>query len=300
MISICIPVYNFDVRNLVTKLYSESKNLDVPIEIVVIDDASKISFRVINSEISTIANYIQLDKNIGRSKIRNLFLNYVKYEYLLFLDCDSIIVNDNFIKKYISSIDDKAKVIVGGRIYSSQKPEKNKFLRWKYCMIREQKPSSIKKRPFISNNFLIGKSLFEKIKFDERITNYGHEDTLFGYQLKKNGVAIKFIDNPILNGDLETNLEFLGKTKRSIENLKLIAEFENFDSRFINEVTLLKNYFLIRNIKIDFITGVLWKFFNKWIEYLLDGRFVNLFLFDFYKLGYLAFIMRSSNETETS
>lgn len=304
MISICIPVFNFDVRDLVKSLHSQCKGLNCKSEIIVIDDCSDNTFRKINSEIHSISKYIQLEKNIGRSKIRNLFLQYDTYDYLLFLDCDSIIINSDFIKNYVESVSNNSDVIVGGRIYPQTKPERNKLLRWKYCLLREQRPQpndfNYKKMHFLSNNFLIKKSLFEKIRFDERITGYGHEDTLFAYELKKSGIVIKYINNPVMNGELESNEEFIQKTEKSIDNLKLILEFLKFDKGFVNEVTLLKNYFLIKRWKLEFILYLKWKLLNSVIKSFLEKGLVNLFLFDFYKIGYLIHIIRTSNKTKSS
>ena len=41
MLSICIPVYNFDVTELVKALNSQAEELHVSYEILVIDDASQ-------------------------------------------------------------------------------------------------------------------------------------------------------------------------------------------------------------------------------------------------------------------
>jgi len=56
-------------------------------------------FKKINENVCRKEIYIQLDNNIGRAKIRNLFLKYAKYDYLLFLDCDTFIISDDFVAK---------------------------------------------------------------------------------------------------------------------------------------------------------------------------------------------------------
>jgi len=294
MISICIPVYNYDVTSLVKSLHSQCISANINFEIILIDDLSENEFKEINSKLSLISNYIQLDKNVGRSRIRNLFLQYAKYEYLLFLDCDSVINNDQFIKNYLESFDNASEVIIGGRIYPSIKPDKNYLLRWKYCTIREQTDNPSSNKAFMSNNFLIKKELFEKIKFDERIKMYGHEDTLFGYDLKKAGIRIKYINNPVLNGELESNKEFLKKTEQSIENLKYILDFLNYDKGFINEVSLLKSYFFLKKYKLDLLVNLIFKLKKRSLKWFLEKGIVFLWWFDFYKLGYLTSIMRST------
>ena len=57
---------------------------------------------------------------------------------------------------------------------------------------------------------------FKKISFNERLSGYGHEDTLFGYELNKNNIQIHHIDNPVLNGHLDTNEAFLLKTEEGL------------------------------------------------------------------------------------
>jgi len=44
-ISVCIPVYNFDVRELVTALNREIHTYTLDAEIILIDDASEYAFR---------------------------------------------------------------------------------------------------------------------------------------------------------------------------------------------------------------------------------------------------------------
>jgi glycosyltransferase involved in cell wall biosynthesis len=47
-ISVCIPVYNFDVRELVFSLSKEIENHKLNAEIILIDDASSKDFITIN------------------------------------------------------------------------------------------------------------------------------------------------------------------------------------------------------------------------------------------------------------
>ena len=60
---------------------------------------------------------------------------------------------------------------------------------------------------------MILRETFLKHPFDETITHYGHEDTLFGLVLKKEGIKILHIDNPLMNCGLDTNLDVLLKTE---------------------------------------------------------------------------------------
>ena len=58
---------------------------------------------------------------------------------------------------------------------------------------------------FKSNNFLIRKSIFSKIRFNENITSYGHEDTQLSLEFKKNKIKILQIDNVVYHDGIENN-----------------------------------------------------------------------------------------------
>ena len=286
MISICLPVYNFNISTLIKELSKQAKLLSVPYEIIIIDDRSD-QYTAINKNVCKDFTFIELSNNIGRSKIRNLFLNYAQYDYLLFIDCDSLIVAPTFLSNYIEVIKKTPKVICGGRLYESKCPDSNKRLSWKYGTMRESKLSKDRSKfpnqSFMTNNFLINKKVLEEIRFDERITQYGHEDTLFGFELKKKQISIIHIDNPLLNGHIETNNEYLIKTKSSIKNLIIILKFENFNIELVDDIGLLRYYYKVK--RVENIIMILFELLKPMIVYLLKRGYVNLYLFDFYKLG---------------
>lgn len=300
MISICIPIYNFNVSQLLDELVQQLKKLDAPIELILIDDCSSQKYKKANESSCKKHTYIQLDENIGRAKIRNLFLEYAQYNHLLFLDCDSLIISKNFLSTYIPSIKEEINsLICGGRIYDSLKPEKNKLLRWTFGVKRESLSLAERNlhpnKSFMTNNFLISKQLLKEIKFDERISEYGHEDTLFGFELKKKGITIKHIDNPILNGDVEDNTKYLEKTEKGILNLISILDYVNYDKEFIQDVSLLHFYTKLKAKKLTVFIAILFPFLKPFIKKILINGFVSLRLFDFYKLGILAQEMKKQH-----
>lgn len=73
MLSVCIPVYNFDVTELITDIRSQINTDDLDAEIIFIDDASQEEMRQRNEIVKSLTDhYILLEKNIGRSKILSL------------------------------------------------------------------------------------------------------------------------------------------------------------------------------------------------------------------------------------
>ena len=228
MISILIPVYNYNVTSLVQELHCQLEFSKLTYEIICIEDGSDV-FLEQNQEIETLINveYICSQDNIGRSKIRNLLAKKAKYNWLLFLDADVIPVEKYFIKNYVNAIVSNAgSVYFGGIKNPIQIDDSEKLLRWKYGNARENIEVNVRKKNphkyFLSSNFLIQKNVFSNIQFDERIEKYGFEDFLFGEELKNIGEKIVQIENLVFHNGIETNTAFLNKTKESLENLHFL------------------------------------------------------------------------------
>ena len=290
MISICIPIYNFNVSALVTALEKQIAQCPEKAQIVLIDDASSQEFKDLNEAVCSKYFYLKLEENIGRSAIRNLFLEHAEHDYLLFLDCDSLVEHPGFIANYLAAIrQNPDDVICGGRVYRPQAPDKEHYLRWKYGIKKESKSAIERaKNPnssFMTNNFVVAKNVLKAIGFDERLKNYGHEDTLFGYELKENNIEVKHIDNPVVNGHLETNAVYIANTEKAIENLARILDFTNHDKELIKDVTLLTTYKRFKFFKP--LIRLFHSGFGPLIKKRLTKGKVSLNAFDCYKLGYL-------------
>ncbi len=296
MLSICIPIYNLDVSTLVNALERQMADLEVDAELVLIDDASDLQFKIANEKCCEKHTYLQLKYNIGRTKIRNLFPKHAHYDYLLFLDCDATVISNCFLQKYIDLIlAEKYQVICGGSIYAAQKPPYNYRLRWKNGrkreMISEKRRNDAPYASFMTSNVLIRKSVFQEVIFDEEIVNYGHEDTLFGFELRQKNIHIFHCDNAILNEHIDSNAAFLEKTEEAIANLSFILTHVEDAPAFVDEVKLLRTFFCLKRKKAIPLLNLCFKLSKKPIKFFLEKGFVNLYLFDFYRLGLLSRIL---------
>ena len=225
MLSVCIPIFNQDVRKLVIELVNQCQRAGIRYQILCFDDASKEKYRKVNRRLSTVygVSYLEFPENLGRAKMRNKLGFHGMYDHLLFLDCDSLVVTKKFIRNYVEGIG-KFEVMYGGTRYQKKEPKSTaKRLHWRYGQYREVLTLDRRlKDPvagFRSNNFLISRDVFLKYPFDEKIEGYGHEDTLFAQSLDAAGYRIHHIDNAVKHGGLEKNSVFLGKVQESIENL---------------------------------------------------------------------------------
>ena len=254
MISICIPIYNFNVVDLIITIINQGEESKKPYEVICIDDGSNKETLKLNAEINShnAVKYLILKKNIGRSKIRNLFLENANYENLLFIDCDCSIQSENFLEKYFEQLDNP--VVYGGRKHHDNPPKnKNKKLRWLYGIKREDQNLNYRvKNPyhcFRSNNFLIKRAILSQIRFNEKIETYGHEDTLLSLELKENKIAIFQINNPVFHEGIEDSSIFLEKTKSAIKNLVFL------EKNILNtsSIKLIKAYHLINKLKLTWL-----------------------------------------------
>lgn len=287
-ISVCIPVYNFDVRELVFDLKKEINEKGIDAEIILIDDASEDQFKTINRELrNEIKDFIFLEKNIGRSKIRNLFLKYAEGDYLLFLDCDAKIDSGNFLRNYLDELDknDGVEVVYGNFKIS---PLYSDTLRNRYSVEREIFTQSRTDNfsVFKTVNFIIKSETFSKFQFNEELIHYGYEDYVFAKKMELAKVKFSAINNPVIHIDETANDVFLDKTRTAIDSLyQLSLNPENLV--YIKDI---KVFSTAQKLKKKNVASFFLFFYNilerKIIKNLLSGK-PNLRNLDFFKLGML-------------
>lgn len=249
MFSILIPVYEFDVNELVQTLYNQCIKAGVDFEILCFDDGSGAAMRQVNRAIRNLdrVRYEELPQNIGRSAIRNALADAARYDYLLFMDNDSKVVRENYIRQYLDQLTPH-RLLCGGRCYAPTPPEATRFyLHWLYGAKREQIPFELRRQNpwhgFMTNNFVVPKALFQSIRFDENLTQYGHEDTLFGRELELRQIDILHLDNPLEHIGLEDTDTFLKKARIAVQNLyRLNRQYPDLDTRLLRAFRTVKRY----------------------------------------------------------
>lgn len=288
MLSILIPVYNYDVLPLVSELVKQCNSCGIIFEIICLDDASQ-RFILENQRINLFENasYSVLEKNIGRSAIRNLLAEKAIYENLLLLDADVIPADSQFVSNYVTAIKEQKKLAFGGQLYKSEKPAKELLLRWIYGKKRESPNLSERAKKAsdfaLVSNLLIKKEILIRFPFDQTLRKYGYEDLLFFTVLKSNGIYISHIENPIFHLNFEKSTVFLSITKSALENLAFLhssLQISKHQSKVIAAFEFLKKLKLISLFHFIFRKS------EPIIERNLLSEKPSLFLFDIYKLGY--------------
>jgi glycosyltransferase involved in cell wall biosynthesis len=288
MISILIPVFNTSVQELVMALHHQMHDLSLPGEIIVYDDFSNENFKATNRAITFLQNvvYKELDTNMGRSRIRNLLATNAQYEWLLFLDSDSLIIDNNYLKKYLEIISSEYEVYTGGRKYELEIPDNcNKRLHWKYGTLREAPKG--RRTVLHVNNFCIRKKLFLDMSFPQELQGYGHEDTWMQMELSRRAKQIAFFDNPILHNGLEDSRLFLEKTKNALKNLSILSQIFT-EEELKKQVGLYKIFYWQKKLGMVGIVNTILKTRIKQIEQKLLSCNPSLFLFDLYRLYHLS------------
>jgi hypothetical protein len=289
MLSILIPVYNYNAFPLVLELHKQCSECNLKYEIICQDDASN-TFLAQNNEINTLENCIfsSNETNLGRGKNINRMAGKATYNWMLILDCDIFPQSSHFIKEYHLKIQENdSSIVFGGILYDQKKPEKDQLLRWNYGNQRESLSVEKRKRKpnsrALTSNVLLKKELFLQYPFDENITKYGYEDLCFMMTLEANKINVNHIENPAFHLNLETSAFFLDKTKTALENLVYIMNSKKTDLKDSKIITV---YSFLKKIKLTRLTVYFFNLFENRITAQLISDKPSLLLFDLYKLGH--------------
>ncbi len=292
MLSILIPIYQENCVNLVNDLVKQAKELSCDYEILVFDDCSPIKCED-NKAIAQFdkVDYRELKENLGRSRIRNLLADEAKGDILIFLDGDSKIVRDDFLKRYLNEIETKD-LVRGGTVYCEKsKCPKGYELHWKYGTLIEANKGLKNKDMFTTNNFCIRKSVFSSIRFREDIKGYGHEDTLFKCDFEEIGFSFLNIDNPVEHLGLKKFEDFISSNENAVINLRNI--FLNLRNKKLNlrnkkiilRIKIVSVYNRLERLHLVGLYALFFKMTRRLMLSLLAKKNPSLFIFNLYKLG---------------
>lgn len=247
-LSVLIPVYQREVGKLVRTLLTQAVAWPGPVEIFLFDDGSAEEFRRLNRPLAALpgVHYHELPQNVGRAAIRNQLAAAAQYEWLLLLDNDSLLPDEQFLARYAAARDG-ADVLIGGTGYEAAPPADPALrLRWYYGQAREARPAAQRQAaPYAQltiNNALIRAAVFRQFPLDERLSGYGHEDTKFGEDLAAVGISVLHLDNPVIHDGLEPAAVFLAKSEQAVGNLARVYRENGLgtDSRLLQTTLRLR------------------------------------------------------------
>ncbi len=246
--SILIPVFNYDIRELIGQLLNQMRKLSLNGELLILDDASTDStIKKVNEQLKKHPEIIYLSErnNIGRAKARNKLILESNSDKLIFIDADVLIKNEDYLQNYVRLFS-KYQVVVGGHRYQEERPEYQYRLNWRYANKREVLSATVKNRNpydrFISMNFYADKRAISSISFPNFLDGWGHEDTYFGFLLKKQGFSINHIENPVLHLGLHENKAYIKRQEMAIDQALKIRAFDaDFDYQLVRIANNIKS-----------------------------------------------------------
>ena len=300
-LSILLPSYNNVCVSLVQVLQCQADalrgKLDKPFryEIIVADDCSTDAAcidanRVIGDMLH--CRYLRMEQNVGRAQIRNVLISESRGDYVLLIDSDLFLCDDNYLYKYATSTAD---VVYGGTriggeglaMVDNEANTENLKGNLRYIYEKKAEPShraafrQLRPNQEISVcNLYARRDIMEAHPFDSRFKAYGYEDVLFGKRLAESGIEVTHIDNPVLINEFEPNSVFVKKTEEAILTLcRFEQDLEGY-SNLKTKVSTLGRYIPLSLFR-------LWHRIMKNKEKRnLTGSKPNLLLFKLYKLGF--------------
>lgn len=289
-LSILIPTYNDECLTLVKDLLLQCEALswkEADFEIIVADDGSTDRDVIeTNKTINTLPHcrIIFRETNAGRAAIRNFLAAEARYASLLFIDSDMTIIRNDFVGKYIS-YSSSVEIIYGGYDVPRQSGM-NHNLRYIYersCLSAHtsEKRGLHPYNDFHTSNFMVPKTIMMEHPLDENFRNYGYEDVAYGEELRKAGIKVRHIDNPMGFCRFEDNAAFISKTE---EGLRTLAKFR---SQLLNYSRLLS---IIKNLKNMHLAGFFHLLLAPWLPVMrrkLTGNNPDVKVFSLYKLNFL-------------
>ncbi|MEM9686522.1 MAG: glycosyltransferase [Bacteroidota bacterium] len=292
MLSVLIPIYNYNAFPLVKEVHKQCLDCTITFEIICFDDGSG-SYMEENQQILELSfcHIERLPNNVGRRKIRSKLARAATFDWLLFLDADVFPVKSDFMEQYVNAIGDDTDVIYGGLAYTTEEPPVDYVLRWQYG--RQREAIGIEKRQkrwyetVLFSNILLKKNVFSAIEGSEYPLGYGYEDLVFGTALRNMKARVEHVQNEVYHLHTDTSEAFIEKTERSLHSLKFLVEHAIVAK---DATRLLQTYYYLKNIKMErLIRWCFRKLKGRFRQNLLSGT-PSLFIFDIYKLGYFCTI----------
>lgn len=292
MLSVLIPVYNYNITELVNELHDQLLKSKLNFEIICLDDCSQGIYTQKNKIVETLENtvYHISTENKGREKSRLLLCEHANSDMLLFLDADTLPCHSNFITTYITYLNTAAEAVFGGIAYKSERPPKDYRLRWNYgrnCeSVNAEERNKHPYRTITSPNFLIKKSVFSAINLKIEGKEYGY-DIYFASLMRQMNIPVLHIDNEVFHLGIEKSSDYLHKSE---EALKTYLNLLKKDAITSNDNKLIATFIRLKTFKLNLILASFFKHLNKMMKHNLTGKSPSIKVFQLYRLSYLCYI----------
>ena len=114
---------------------------------------------------------------------------------------------------------------------------------------------------------LVSKTVFEKVSFDENFTQYGFEDTFFGYQLQQKEIPVSHIDNEMYHDGLDANAVYVDKVMCAIDNLATLYTAQKLPADFVQDSRLLQTYLRCKKVYMAGLIGLVLRLLKRLLRW---------------------------------
>lgn len=303
LLTVLIPVYNWDVSPLLLRIIEEADAFDLwgRVEVVLLDDGSHdrdVAAR--NKEFCTkhrrpCLEYMELESNAGRSAVRNMLAAKARGTFLLFLDCDVLPDSDRFLCEYLKQAESDAfDVVCGGvsyrtRVLNDPAYDYHAYLGNK----KEVKPAQERNREpwrhILTSNIMVRKSVFQATPFDVRFTGYGYEDIEWGARLAEK-FKILHVDNTASHLGLVTKARTYEKMVNSVSNYLLLKSLR---PAAFHASSISKLVRLLLSVPASLLSSV-----DRFLKNLFLSSGNNRLAFLFFQLDFAVLLARAIKERQ--
>ena len=237
----CIHILNhdYDPDSVLESLIGQIQNRSTDIQLILWDDFSSPKYRSMVAAHQSKYRFSFIKwrmeaENVGRSVMRQKILNFQQSGWVVCLDSD-MVPDDDFVDQMLASLHDHSTVYLGKHYYQSEKPIKRFILHWTYGRNREQRTwNHDHYLHFSTGIFAVHSSVAARLCFDPDMTGYGHEDTMFGMQLRELGIRVDRIDLRAQHQGLVEQHVFIDRQLQAVRNLqRVVVRYPRYRNRLI-------------------------------------------------------------------
>lgn len=289
MLSVLIPVYNFNILTLINSLHKQLTKANIDFEIICLDDVSDKDIIKNNEEVNKLiyTTYNLSKVNNGIAITRQLLCNLAKYEWVLLLDADTELKDELFISNYLEMINNDFDFIFGGFSYKNTPPQKDYLLRWIYGSKKEavtaKKRNSNPYKITIAANLLAKKEVYKNLNLNS-IGNLYAMDYYFGMRLKEDKASVLHIDNQVYHLGIEKSTKYLRKKEQATETLLKLWQ----ENKFIKHSNSLLSLFKFsKHYGFNYLFAFIFFLFKSSLRKNLLGKNPSITILQFYKISYM-------------
>lgn len=231
-LSVLIPFYRDDPRDLLADLSAEAAVVDGSVEVIVLSDGGGDAELVSGVEaaikgLALPARLIDLKRNQGRSKGRNRLAAAARGGSFLFLDSDMRPDHRHFLEVWADLVAREDPAVAFGGFSLLQAPDEPRFAVHRAlatrseCIPYHERARQPEKYVYTSN-LLVRRDVFQAEAFDAAFTGWGWEDVEWAMRVSRR-FRVVHLDNPATHMGLDTADALAAKYEQSAPNFARVV-----------------------------------------------------------------------------